>query len=66
MLAEIMTSQGMKDVIERLTMANWSDPSDFRPFLNELTAMTRAFGVRTSSTPSYLKSVLAQVEGRDN
>jgi hypothetical protein len=66
MLAEIMTSQGMKDVIERLTMANWSDPSDFKPFLNELTAMTRAFGVRTSSTPNYLKSVLAQVEGREN
>jgi hypothetical protein len=66
MLAEIMSSQGMKEVIERLTMANWSDPSDFKPFLNELKAMTRAFQVRTSSSPSYHRSVLNEVEGREN
>ena len=48
-LGEIISSQGMKDVIERLTMANWSDPSDFKPFLNELKAMRRAFEVRTAA-----------------
>jgi hypothetical protein len=65
-LSEFMTSQGMKDLIERLTMANWSDPSDFKPFLNELKAMKRAFETRAATAPHYLKSVLAQVEGRDN
>ena len=65
-LGEIISSQGMKDVIERLTMANWSDPSDFKPFLNELKAMKRAFEVRTAAMPSYHKTVLDQVEGRDN
>jgi hypothetical protein len=65
-LGEIISSQGMKDVIERLTMANWSDPSDFKPFQNELKAMKRAFEVRTAATPSYHKTVLDQVEGREN
>ncbi len=65
-LSEIISSQGMKDVIERLTMANWSDPSDFKPFLNELNAMKRAFETRAASNPGYLKSVLDQVEGREN
>ena len=65
-LGEIISSQGMKDIIERLTMANWSDPSDFRPFLNELKAMKRAFETRTAASPSYLKSVLDAVEGREN
>jgi hypothetical protein len=65
-LSEIISSQGMKDVIERLTMANWSDPSDFKPFLNELTAMKRAFEVRTvASGPGYHQGLLDLVEGRN-
>ena len=65
-LSEIMTAQGMKDLIERLTMANWSDPSDFRPFLKELNAIKRAFEVRAASSSSYARSILDLVEGRDN
>ena len=65
-LDEIIGSRGLKDVIERLTMANWSDPSDFKPFLNELKAMVRGFETRTGATPDYLRSVLAEVEGREN
>jgi hypothetical protein len=56
----------MKDIIERLTMANWSDPSDFQPFLNELKAMKRAFEVRLVASGNYAKAVLDQVEGRDS
>ena len=65
-LGEVVSSQGMREIIERLTMANWSDPSDFRPFLNELKAMKRAFETRVAASPSYLKSVLDAVEGREN
>jgi len=65
-LGAIVSPQGMKDVIERLTMANWSDPSDFKPFLNELGAMKRAFETRTAADPRYLKAVLDEVEGREN
>jgi hypothetical protein len=65
-LSEIISAQGMKDVIERLTMANWSDPSDFRPFLNELTAMKRAFEVRmVAAGANYIRAILDQVEGHN-
>ena len=63
--AEVISAQGMKDIIERLTMANWSDPSDFRPFLRELMAMKRAFEVRMVASGNYVKTVLDQVEGRN-
>lgn len=65
-IGEIVSSQGMKDIIERLTMANWSDPSDFKPFLNELKAMKRAFEIRTAASSNYFRSVLDEVEGREN
>jgi len=65
-LGEIISSQGMKDIIERLTMANWSDPADFKPFQNELRAMKRAFETRTAGSRDYLQSVLDEVEGREN
>ncbi len=65
-LGEFLGSGGMKDLIERLTMANWSDPSDFKPFQNELKALKRAFETRAAADPHYLQSVLDQVEGREN
>ena len=65
-LDELIASRSLKDIIERLTMANWSDPSDFKPFLNELKSMERAFEVRTGSKANYLESVLDEVEGREN
>lgn len=65
-LGEVVSAQGMKDIIERLTMANWSDPSDFKPFLSELKAMKRAFETRTTASPSYLQTVLDELEGREN
>jgi hypothetical protein len=65
-LDELVGSRSLKDIVERLTMANWSDPSDFKPFLNELKAMERAFEVRTGSKSNYLESVLDEVEGREN
>jgi hypothetical protein len=64
--AEVISSLGMKEIIERLTMANWSDPSDFRPFLKELMALKNAFEVRMLAAGNYHKAVLDQVEGRDN
>jgi len=64
--AEVVSTEGMKEIIERLTMANWSDPSDFRPFLKELMALKNAFEVRMLAAGNYHKAVLDQVEGRDS
>ena len=65
-LGEFLGSQGMKDLIERLTMANWSDPSDFKPFQIELKSIKRAFESRAAADPHYLQTVLDRVEGREN
>jgi hypothetical protein len=65
-LGEFLGSQGMKDLIERLTMANWSDPSDFKPFQNELKSIKRAFESRAAADPHYLRTVLDRIEGREN
>jgi hypothetical protein len=65
-LDEIMGVQGMKEIIERLTMANWSDPSDFKPFLNELNSLRRSFAAHTAASPNYLRTVLDGVEAREN
>jgi hypothetical protein len=64
--AEVISAHGMKEIIERLTMANWSDPSDFLPFRKELMALKNAFGVRMVASGNYHKAVLDQVEGREN
>jgi hypothetical protein len=65
-LGEFLGSQGMKDLIERLTMANWSDPSDFKPFQIELKSIKRAFESRAAADPHYLRTVLDRIEGREN
>ena len=65
-LGEFLGSQGMKDLIERLTMANWSDPSDFKPFQIELKSIKRAFESRAAADPHYLQTVLDRIEGREN
>jgi hypothetical protein len=61
-LGEVINSRGMKDVVERLTMANWSDPSDFKPFLNELNSLKRAFEAKTAESPCYLQAALDEIE----
>jgi len=60
----VINSRGMKDIVERLTMANWSDPSDFRPFVNELNSLKRSFEANGTSGPAYVQAVLDEVEGR--
>jgi hypothetical protein len=65
-LAAIVTSKAMKDIIERLTMANWSDPTDFTPFLNEISLLKRSFEAGISDPTTYFQSVLDEVEGRQN
>ncbi len=65
-LGEIIGTRGLKDIIERLTMANWSDPSDFQPFLSELKALSRAYEAKTGAAENALQAILDEVEGREN
>ena len=60
-LEDIINVQSLKDSLERLTMANWSDPSDFQPFVREIEALKSAFEARTTPPGDYIQSVLEQV-----
>ncbi|MBM3305313.1 MAG: hypothetical protein FJY79_05140 [Candidatus Aminicenantes bacterium] len=60
-LDEILNVPAMKDSLERLTMANWSDPSDFAPFVREIAALRAAFAAKTDPPGDYIQSVLEQI-----
>lgn len=60
-LEDILNVPAMKDSLERLTMANWSDPSDFQPFVREIAALRAAFEAKTDPPGDYIQSVLDQV-----
>lgn len=60
-LEDIINVQSLKDSLERLTMANWSDPSDFAPFVREIEALKSAFEAKTDPPGDYIQSVLEQV-----
>lgn len=60
-LDEILNVPAMKDSLERLTMANWSDPSDFAPFVREIAALRAAFEAKTDPPGDYIQSVLEQI-----
>ncbi|MFO7733707.1 MAG: hypothetical protein R6X21_08660 [Candidatus Aminicenantes bacterium] len=60
-LEDILSVPAMKDSLERLTMANWSDPSDFQPFVREIAALRAAFEAKTDPPGDYIQSVLDQV-----
>ena len=53
----------MKDILERLTFGNWSNPADFHSFVEHISFLKNTFKTRVSSSRDYLKSVLDQLEG---
>jgi hypothetical protein len=60
-LEDIVNVPAMRDSLERLTMANWSDPSDFAPFVREIAALKSAYEAKTNPPGDYIQSVLEQI-----
>ncbi len=60
-LEDIVNVPALKDSLERLTMANWSDPSDFAPFVREIAALKSAYEAKTDPPGDYIQSVLEQI-----
>ncbi len=65
-IAEILSSQSLKDILERLTMGNWSNDRDFKNFMEEMTTLRSAILSRTVSSPAYVKSLLDQLDGNNH
>jgi len=63
-ISTVINVPGLKDFLERLTMGNWSNASDFTAFMNEAAELKSTFEGRVNRRREYVQSVLDQVEGR--
>jgi hypothetical protein len=63
-ISTVINVPGLKDFLERLTMGNWSNASDFTAFMNEAAELKNTFEGRVTRRRDYVQSVLDQVEGR--
>jgi hypothetical protein len=62
-IADVINVRILKDILERLTFGNWSNPADFNSFAEHMNALKIAFKARVAPARDYLKSVLEQLEG---
>jgi hypothetical protein len=63
-VADVLSVRGMKDILERLTFGNWSNPADFSSFIEHVGALKHGFMAKVTPLGNYLRAVLAQVEGQ--
>ncbi|MGZ7065827.1 MAG: hypothetical protein ACXVI6_05675, partial [Candidatus Aminicenantales bacterium] len=56
-VSEVLNVRIMKDILERLTFGNWSNPADFHSFVEHVAVLKNAFNTRVASSGDYLKSV---------
>jgi hypothetical protein len=62
-VSDVLNVRVMKDILERLTFGNWSNPADFNGFLDHVAFLRNAFRTKISGSRDYLKSILEQLEG---
>ena len=60
---DILNARVMKDILERLTFGNWSNPADFTAFIEHIARLRAAFKEKAAASRDYLISVLEQLEG---
>jgi hypothetical protein len=58
--SDIMSMQTLRDILERLSMGNWSDPYDMRMFGEEIFLLKASLFARTAAQLSYRKSIIEQ------
>ena len=62
-IADVINVRILKDILERLTFGNWSNPADFNSFAEHVDNLKIAFKAKVVSSRDYVKSVLEQLEG---
>jgi len=62
-VSEVLNVRVMKDILERLTFGNWSNPADFHTFIEHIASLRNAYRTKVSPSRDYHKSVLDQLEG---
>jgi len=62
-ITDVINVRILKDILERLTFGNWSNPADFNSFAEHANNLKIAFKARVAPARDYVKSVLDQLEG---
>ncbi len=63
-LGTAVTVDSIKDVLERLTIGNWSDVADFESFMKDVAEIKGVIQEKLTPLQDYVKSVLEQLEGQ--
>ncbi len=60
--ADILGLRALKDLLERLSLENWSNPQDFADFENALEGLRGSFAARTNPSDAYRRAILEELE----
>lgn len=60
---EILSLNVLKDVLEKLSMENWSNPADFNAFRSMVETLKDAFYARITPPIAYLRALIDELEG---
>jgi FtsZ-binding cell division protein ZapB len=60
----ILNSRALRDLLERLSMENWSNPEDFAAFQRAAAEIELAFLARISPRGPYLRALKRELEGQ--
>lgn len=63
-LGSAVTVDSIKDVLERLTIGNWSDVADFESFMKDVAEIKGVIQEKLTPLQDYVKSVLEQLDGQ--
>jgi len=59
---EILGLETLKDILEKLSMENWSNPADFNAFRSQVEALKDAFYARITPPTAYLRALIDELE----
>ncbi len=59
--AEILNLDILKDVLEKLSMENWSNPNDFNSFRTQIESLKDAYYARITPPVNYLRSLIEEL-----
>ncbi len=60
--AEVFGLRALKDLLERLSLENWSNPADFTDFEKTLEALRASFAARATPPEAYRRAILEELE----
>jgi len=61
--ADVLNLGVLKDILDRLTLDNWSNPDSFKAFETSFEQLKETFSRMTTPPANYLRSILDELEG---